>query len=208
MIPTMTKLGDLNSTDKVGHGYTYLYDDIFVTMRYSNVRILEIGFARGRGAKLLAEYFHRGTIHTFDIEPNWNFYKEFPKVLQKRIHLYQGDQSDSDSINEVLKAVANGPKNEAKRGPRKFDIVIDDGSHKPNDQQTSFSVLWSHVKDGGLYIIEDFHPYYNNSQHSTVSWLFDKIHQLNRFGDKYAEPTLKDMSWIMFSYNQVVLRKT
>ena len=76
-LPTMTELGKLNSADKVEHGYTFLYDQIFEPIRYSNVRLLEIGFARGRGARLLAEFFPRGIIHTMDIDPNMEMYNNF-----------------------------------------------------------------------------------------------------------------------------------
>ena len=91
-LPTMTELGKLNSADKVEHGYTFLYDQIFEPIRYSNVRLLEIGFARGRGARLLAEFFPRGIIHTMDIDPNMEMYNNFPSELKKRIKLLKGDR--------------------------------------------------------------------------------------------------------------------
>ena len=83
---------------------------------------------------------------------------------------------------------------------------IDDGSHEPAHQQISFKKLWPEVAPGGLYVIEDFHPYYKAGKHETVSWLFDTVHKLNRYGDKNAKATL-DIGWIMFSYNQAILRK-
>ena len=45
-----------------------------------------------------------------------------------------------------------------RRGP--FDLVIDDGSHIANHVVTTFEVLYDHVLDGGLYIIEDTHTAY------------------------------------------------
>jgi hypothetical protein len=208
-VPTMTELGKLNSADKVEHGYTFLYDQIFEPIRYRSVRILEIGFSRGRGARLLSEFFPRGIIHSFDIDPNYQAYSLIPPELQKRIKLWHADQSNKDSINLMLQLIYNSNKNKAKRGPRKFDIIIDDGSHQPEHQQASFDILWSEVSNGGLYIIEDFHPYYENDpvQHKTVSWLFDKVHKLNKNGDKKADPILPDIDWILFSYNQAVIRK-
>lgn len=204
--PTMTELGEWNSSDKVKHKYTFLYDELFTPIRYSPVRILEIGYARGRGTRTLAEYFPRGVIHSFDIEPNPKHYNHLTKELKKRIKLYQGDQSDPKSIQQVLYWVYNSPRNRNKRGYRQFDIIIDDGSHEPDHQLISFKTLWPEVLPGGLYIIEDFHYCYKNKRHKTISWLFDKIHELNKYGNKNAKSTL-DILTITFAYNQVILRK-
>lgn len=205
-IPTMTELGEWNFSDRVTHRYTYLYDEIFAPIRYAPVRVLEIGYARGRGTRTLAEFFPRGIIHSFDIEPAMRHYNNLSKELQRRILLYRGDQSDPESIQQVLECVYDGPRMKEKKGYRQFDIIIDDGSHKPAHQQISFKKLWPEVKPGGLYIIEDFHPYYSDGEHATVSWLFKMVHELNRYGDKKADSTL-DTEWVMFAYNQAILRK-
>ena len=204
--PTMTELGEWNASDRAEHKYTYLYDEIFAPIRYAAVRVMDIGYARGRGTRALAEFFPRGTIHSFDIDPNMKHYSNLSKELKTRIKLYQGDQSDPESIKRVLHQVYNGPKNDKKKGYRQFDIIIDDGSHEPEHQRISFKTLWPEVAPGGLYIIEDFHPYYSNGEHVTVSWLFEMVHELNRYGDKTAESTL-DVQWVMFAYNQAILRK-
>lgn len=203
----MTELGELNASDRVEHGYTYLYDEIFAPYRYKSTRVLEIGFARGRGTRMLAEFFPRGTVHSFDINPDWNHYSNLTRELQRRIKVYQGDQGDPDSIQKVLQQVYDGPKNEKKRGYRRFDLIIDDGSHRPEHQQISFKKLWPELEPGGLYVIEDFHPFYDKGEHQTVSWLFEMVHKLNRYGDKKADLILVDTDWMMFSYNQVVIRK-
>lgn len=41
----------------------------------------------------------------------------------------------------------------------KFDLIIDDGSHKPEDQLAAFHNLYPLLYDGGLYIIEDVERY-------------------------------------------------
>jgi hypothetical protein len=45
-----------------------------------------------------------------------------------------------------------------------FDIIIDDGSHVGEHILTSFKILWSTVKPGGYYIIEDLHSIYSNAE--------------------------------------------
>lgn len=205
--PSMTKLGELNSSDKVFHKYTELYEELFAPIRYLSVRILEIGYARGRGTRMLAEYFPRAIIHSFDIDPDRKSYGNLTKELQGRIKIYQGDQSNPDSIQNVLQQVYNGPKNADKRGHRQFDIIIDDGSHLPEHQQISFKKLWPEVKVEGLYIIEDFHVHYREKKHKTIDWLFNMIHELNCYGNKYAESTL-DIKTITFARNEVIITKS
>jgi hypothetical protein len=39
---------------------------------------------------------------------------------------------------------------------KQYDIIIDDGYHASN-QQISFKTLWSNVKPGGYFVIEDLH---------------------------------------------------
>ena len=225
--PSMTALGTRNSSDKVEHGYTALYDEMFTPYRYSDMQILEIGFARGRGTRTLAEYFNRSMVYCFDIDPDWQHYSNLSDELQSRIRLFQGDQGDANSIHEVLRKIANDPDAHAlspRCRPKGFDIIIDDGSHVPAHQRTSFKMLWPELNSGGVYIIEDFHPYYENNSHHTVSWLFEEVHKINRYGDKRAwvqdyktkafveagaphQPLFTDLVSITFSYNQALIRK-
>lgn len=207
--PTMTELGEFNSSDKVFHKYTEIYEELFAPIRYLPVRILEIGYARGRGTRMLAEYFPRAVIHSFDIDPDQKSYDNLTKALKKRIKIYRGDQSDPNSIQNVLQKIYDGPRNELKRGYRQFDIIIDDGSHNPEHQQISFKKLWPEVKPGGLYIIEDMHPFYKRKNHDTLSWLFRLVHKMNCYGDKHGvqDEEVKEINWIMFPRNEVIVGK-
>ena len=40
-------------------------------------------------------------------------------------------------------------------GDQRFDLIFDDGSHRPDDQQVSLSYFFKLLKPGGLYFIED-----------------------------------------------------
>ena len=62
---------------------------------------------------------------------------------QSRVKVFQGSQDDAN----VLQTVA------CEAG--KLDIIIDDGSHINHHQIKSFEILFSFLKDGGIYIIED-----------------------------------------------------
>ena len=40
-------------------------------------------------------------------------------------------------------------------GEVQFDVIIDDGSHRPDHQQIALGFLFPHLRSGGLYFIED-----------------------------------------------------
>ena len=45
---------------------------------------------------------------------------------------------------------------------RPFDIIIDDGSHISLDIVETFLLHWRHLRPGGLYVIEDLRPTYDD----------------------------------------------
>ena len=48
-----------------------------------------------------------------------------------------------------------------------FDIIIDDGAHSSGPIIMSFQYLWSKVKPGGYYVIEDLGEFSNPASHTT-----------------------------------------
>jgi hypothetical protein len=136
-------------SDKWGgwHWYTPHYARHFQRLRTEPVRVLEIGIGdysdpAGGGASLRMwqRYFRRGLVHGLDIVDK-------TAVDGLRVRALRGDQSDPDRLAEIA---ALGP----------FDIVIDDGSHRPADVITSFSHLFPAVRPGGYYVIEDLQTSY------------------------------------------------
>lgn len=132
-------------SDKWGgvHWYTRHYDHHFGPLRDEPVRLLEIGVggysdsgSGGGSLRMWERYFRRGLIHGLDL------YRK-PEELGPRVRTLQGDQNDA----RFLAGLA------AELGP--FDIVVDDGSHVNEHVRTSFEALFPHVRDGGLYVIED-----------------------------------------------------
>lgn len=77
--------------------------------------------------------------------------------LHDRIHTVWGvDQSDRAGLAELVAKEFTGP----------LDLVIDDASHHYGPTKASFEALFPYVREGGLYMIEDwawghwpsFHP--------------------------------------------------
>jgi hypothetical protein len=202
----LPELARLNSTDKYDHGYMPLYDNLFAPFRHEPVRIMEIGFAKGRGARTLAEYFPRAVIHCLDyMHTDLTGYKEqIPEDLRKRLFLWQGDQGKLEDLRRVHQAIRDSTS--LNHPEVNYRLVIDDGSHIPIHQIASFNFFWKYIEPGGYYVIEDMHPSYKESKHSTMEYFYNQIHELNKKGDIKAAAT-SDIDWIMFPYNRIVIRK-
>ena len=172
----LTELGTKYETDKVhDHHYTPHYHRRFESFRHEPITLLEIGVGGyddpalgGNSLRMWKDYFPNGTIVGLDIADHRD-------QTEDRIHIEQGDQSDPRVLHHLGKTY----------GP--FDIIVDDGSHKVDDIMQSWVVLWSYLKDGGWYVIEDlqtaYWPAYGGSSartgDSTIGFLqglIDRIH--------------------------------
>ena len=119
--------------DKWRH-YFEIYDRHFDRFRGKHVRVLEIGVDHGGSLQLWKRYFGLyAHIVGLDIDPRCAEYAE------DRIKVHIGNQADV----ALLKSLG------------KFDIVIDDGSHRLQDQMASFEALWPDTRS--VYLIEDCH---------------------------------------------------
>jgi hypothetical protein len=127
-------------TDKLG--YLEQYDPILAPWVDKDVKLLEIGVARGGSLKLWRDYFPRGTIVGIDRKLRVQDFRP-----QDRIHVFQGRQQDPAFLSQVATSTA----------PEGFDIIIDDASHVGHVTKKTFWHLFDHhLKPGGLYAIEDW----------------------------------------------------
>lgn len=123
--------------------YFEIYDSIFANVdRFGEYNILEIGVDIGSGVRALSSYFPNSKITGLDINP------ECTKHKTDKIEIIIGSQVDSS----VLEELAN----------RKFDLIIDDGSHMNNHVSNTFFSLFQSLSSQkiGIYIIEDVHTSY------------------------------------------------
>lgn len=116
--------------------YFSLYDRHFGRFRGGPIRVLEIGIGHGGGLQFWKAYFgSEAQIVGLDIDGRCKEYEE------SRITVHIGDQADPPIMG-------------------RFDIIIDDGSHRIEDQEASFTKLWPYLNSGGVYFIEDCHHGY------------------------------------------------
>jgi hypothetical protein len=158
LIPLAEKYG----TDKLTHNYIEIYDKYFNKYRDDKINILEIGVFFGASILMWRDYFTNSVIYGMDtfkgnqgngstFENADKFYKEWENndIQKDRIELYKCDQSNIEELKEFVKKI--------KELNIKFNIIIDDGSHKMYDQQVSFGLLFELLVDNGIYVIEDLH---------------------------------------------------
>ena len=131
---TLRELFNYNNCDKgYKHCYELIYEPHFEKVRYEKIRLLEVGFKRGESTRAFLEYFPNAEIWTID-----NGFAVHGRVDDERFHYFVEDSRYAISARNV-----------------KFDFIIDDGSHVPEDQRLTFINLHRQLKKGGVYFIED-----------------------------------------------------
>lgn len=89
------------------------------------------------------DYFgKKAKIYGIDINPDCKKFEE------EGVEIFIGSQEDRNFLQKV------------KRSIPKIDILIDDGGHTMKQQIVTFEELYSHVKEDGIYFIEDLHTSY------------------------------------------------
>lgn len=153
----MRNYGDAHKKDE----FLEVYDFHFREWQFRNPRVLEIGVQHGGSLKIWKEYFKNLKLVGVDNLPECSQYKV------DDTEIFIGDQADRDFL-ETLGS---------------FDIVIDDGGHTMNQQQTSFDVLFPKLSSGGIYVIEDTHTSYwkqfKDLEITTMTFLQDLTHDIN-----------------------------
>lgn len=157
--------GDKGTT----HSYIEEYERLLTPYR-NNSTVLEIGLYEGLSLKMWDEYFIDSKVIGIDIhlsEPLSQLVKE------ERYNIIIGDAT-KESIMGYLQ-------------PFNFDVIIDDGSHRIEDQVKSFNLLKSKMNSGGIYIIEDVDNLDNTEiiykvLHNNIE-IIDNRHIKGRFDD-------------------------
>ncbi|OCC01850.1 hypothetical protein BA190_26930 [Labrys sp. WJW] len=147
----LTKLAKQHGTDKATeHRYTQHYHRHFSALRDDPVRLLEIGIggygdpnAGGHSLRMWREYFPKGQIVGLDYHPK-------PGVASDRIKTYHGSQGDPRAIAQIIDEAEGN----------QFDIIIDDGSHRPEHVIPTFWMLFQFVAPNGWYVVEDVQTSY------------------------------------------------
>jgi len=136
------EIGNRTGTDKVlHHGYHRFYPLFLERYREATITMLEIGIADGSSLRLWEAYFPKARMYGIDISQGFE---------TERGRIFRGRQADIPFLDTVIRGIGTHA-----------DLVIDDGSHKPEDQIATFNHLFCHLlAEGGTYIIEDIETSY------------------------------------------------
>lgn len=160
---SLTEIANEEATDKGtrgplaprGHNYTDIYDCYLAGLRDQPITLLEIGLGvqgpnptdvwlggrnphGGASMRMWYRYFPQARILGIDINPATFLDNE-------RVRTGVVDQGDPAELRAFLQEL----------GVERVDVVVDDGSHRADHQQISFSALFPYLAPKGLYFIED-----------------------------------------------------
>ncbi len=205
------------SSDKWDH-YFEIYDHLIGRFYGNRVKYLEIGVQFGGGLETAKRLFAEGsTIVGLDVDPACKSL-ELEGIAD---HMVIGSQTDPTVLSQVKKLAPEG-----------FDIILDDGSHIQNHMVSTFVQMFSHLKDGGIYIIEDTHTnfswehqegFYGLGLYDFFKGLSERLnlefmnadYRASRFKEHpqqrpklgHPNPTLKEIFSIEFFNSIIAIRK-
>lgn len=133
----LTEIANRHGTDKGAHGYMPHYAKHFFDFYPES--LLEIGCEKGNSARMWQEILPDVALTALDL------FEEYPIPDIPGVEFIKGNQLDHEILYDL-------------RNNRRFDMIIDDGSHNSRDQLVTF---WSLVGSSRLYVVEDLHCCYD-----------------------------------------------
>ena len=168
---------------KQEHDYSDFYKKELAHLRKKSIDILEIGTAKGDGLASFYYYFQNSNLIGLDNNPFRLRYKS------NRIRNIFADVSS----RRILKNLTNHLN-------QKFDLIIEDSSHKLIDQILCFVENFKNLKSGGIYVVEDLnfpdiHEIYNPTKEGiNLKNILNKIASGEEVISKFIEK--EEMSYI------------
>jgi len=202
-------------SDKHGsHFYTKIYERFMSPKKNKPIKILEIGVGGykngnysdprlgGESLRMWRDYFKKGKVVGLDI-----FEKKIN--LGNRVQIFQGAQNSAITLSQIVKKY------------KKFDYIIDDGSHRSKDVIFSFKYLFSSLKEEGYYFIEDTQSSYIrelggdgaylSNQKTAINYFKGMVDKINHqeIENPFYKPDYfaKNATEIHFFHNMIVIKK-
>jgi len=156
------------------HHYIPLYERYFSPYREEKLRFLEIGVSEGGSLEMWRKYFGpKAIIFGIDINP------ECAKFDGQAGKVRIGSQGDKDFLERVVSEMGG------------VDIILDDGSHHMKYIPTTLEILFPHLSNGGIYMIEDLHTAFwkefgggYGNRKNFFNYIFDVINDMHSWYHK------------------------
>lgn len=153
-----------HGTDKgAHHQYAEFYERYLLPIKNEPLKLLEIGIHNGSSLYAWYEYLPNAEIIGLDIDDKSHLNND-------RIKTFKGHQG----LRGWLKRFTD-------KFGKNFDFIIDDGSHFNKDMLVSLGYLYNHLKNGGVYFVEDLDGYLTLEIPPTVVGIFKKFEQTGEF---------------------------
>ncbi len=157
-------------TDKSSkhHNYTAWYFILFNSIRLQPLKLVELGVFQAASLKMWADFFPNAQLYGVDNKP------EAAQYETERTKIFIGNQRDRRFLKKTAELIGSP------------DIIIDDGGHRPEEQLDSLFALFPHLKDGGIYVIEDLQCSYLRRSYGFRAGLrnpFNTVEYLRRLLD-------------------------
>jgi len=194
-----------SGSDKCAH---HRYDRFYyryLPQSNSSLTIGEIGFYHGSSLRMWKSLYPHARVNILDIHPP-DFSNIFDVNLSN-INVIQGDAALPYYLTQLgnLSLEYGG-----------YDIIVDDASHLPQHQYLAFKTLFSFLKPGGIYIIEDIEKSYWEGDSPEY---FDLVALLSKtvvecVNTEFTQNTCTDskgrkmlIEFISFAHNAIIIGK-
>ena len=171
--------GPIGWGDKgTAHSYIDIYEEQMT--KKTNIDILEIGVYKGHSIKMWQDYFIDSNVYGIDINLD---HLEFNDCN----NLYICNATSQEQIDTIF-------------GEKKFDYIVDDGSHIIEEQTGAFDILWPRIKPGGKYFIEDIDG--KMAIDSISKHLNDRGIEFTLFDNRKVKSLWNDMIFMMEKFGK------
>lgn len=146
-------------------GYVQTYGEIKKEVATVN-SILEIGVGRGGSAAFLHKFFDAHRVVCIEVNKDPQIPLErYRNSTGDAVKVYYGvNQADRSAVNDILQT----------EFPEGIDLVIDDGSHAYEPTRATFEIAFPYVRNGGIYIIEDWNWAHGPAAQKTGHYYADR----------------------------------
>ncbi len=149
---------EFTDASKEHHCYSWMYAEVLgkfaclgsrehVAAGGQQMRMLEIGYDKGDSLTMWKGLFPSADIHAVESgafhRGDWSAQAEAMRSSAAKLGftVHFGDQQDTGFLASLIESTPGG-----------FDVIIDDGGHTMEQQINSLTMLWRHVRPGGVYM--------------------------------------------------------